>query len=143
MLEVKVEVVEALSHRSDRTQRLLRLAAGWTTRLIEQEGLRASYRTMPRLKPDRVQTLVTGYEGGATVYELAAQFRIDRKTVSRILHRERVPMRMTGLSSEQVDQAHKLYDDGWSLAQIGELMQVDARTVHRRLRERGALFRNA
>ena len=142
MLELKVGAIEALSHRSDRTQRLFRLAATWAYRLVEQEAPRASYRTMDRLKPDQVQQLVAGYVGGATVYELAAQFGVDRKTVSRTLHRERVPMRMTGLSTEQIEEAQKLYGDGWSLMQIGERMRVDARTVHRRLRERGTRMRN-
>jgi DNA-directed RNA polymerase specialized sigma24 family protein len=86
---------------------------------------------MPRLRPDETERLVAGYVAGATVYELAAEFSVDRKTVSRILHRERVPMRMTGLSVEQIEEAQKLYGDGWSLVQIGERMRVDARTVHR------------
>jgi DNA-directed RNA polymerase specialized sigma24 family protein len=42
-----------------------------------------------------------------------------------------------GLSPDQVDEAVKLYKDGWSLARIGERMDVDPTTVLARLRGRG------
>jgi DNA-directed RNA polymerase specialized sigma24 family protein len=97
---------------------------------------------MPRLRSDQVEALIAGYRAGATIYELAAQFGINRKTVSRILHREQVQMRMTGLDEEQIQEAQKLHTEGWSLAQIGERLRVDARTVHRRLQERGVRMRD-
>ena len=42
-----------------------------------------------------------------------------------------------GLSLDQVDDAIRLYDIGWSLARIGEHLRVDPTTVLNRLRERG------
>lgn len=82
------------------------------------------------------------YQAGATVYELGSQFGINRKTVSQLLHRRGVKMRMAGLSAAQIDEAVRLYADGWSIGRIGERLQVDARTVHRRLRERGVQMRD-
>jgi DNA-binding NarL/FixJ family response regulator len=70
-------------------------------------------------------------------YELGEQFGIDRKTVSRILHRHGVPMRRRGLSPEQVKEAVRLHAEGWSTYQIGLNMGTDQRTVQRRLREQG------
>ncbi|MCW2939095.1 MAG: hypothetical protein JWN00_2080 [Actinomycetia bacterium] len=89
----------------------------------------------------RVQKLIAGYKAGATVYELGDQFGIDRKTVSKILHRHKVPMRMGGLSPEQVDEAVRLYEGGWSLAKVGKRLGVDAHTVRSRLLERGVGMR--
>jgi IS30 family transposase len=93
------------------------------------------------LPPDQVEKLIAGYQAGATVYKLGAQFGIDRKTVSRTLRRHDVPMRRTGLRPDQVDQAARLYKEGWSTAQIAERMNTDQRTVQRRLGEQGITMR--
>jgi len=82
------------------------------------------------------------YQAGATLYRLGDEFGIDRRTVSEILHRHDVPMRRRGLSPEQIDEAVQLYGEGWSLARIGERMDVDPTTVLIRLRERGVRMRD-
>jgi hypothetical protein len=69
------------------------------------------------------------------VYELGAQFGIERRTVSNILHRHDVPMRRRGLSPNQVDDAIHLYHLGWSLARVGQHLGVDHTTVLATLRE--------
>lgn len=51
-------------------------------------------------------------------------------------------MRRCGLSSEQIDEAMRLYGVGWALAQIGQRMDVDPTTVLNRLRERGVRMRD-
>lgn len=89
-----------------------------------------------------MQQLIEGYQAGATVYELGDQFGIERRTVSAILHRHGVPMRRRGLSGEQIDDAVRLYNQGWSLARIGARMDVAAGTVRQRLHERGVTMRD-
>ena len=72
------------------------------------------------------------------MYELGDRFGIERrKTVSKILHRHDVPMRRCGLSPDQVDDAIHLYNLGWSLACVGEHLNVDHTTALTKLRERG------
>jgi hypothetical protein len=90
-----------------------------------------------------MQRLIEGYRAGATVYELGDQFRIDRRTVSKILKRRGVTMRMQGLTAEQIDEAVRLYEAGWSLARIGGRMNVDPTTVLARLREQTVRTRDA
>ncbi|MBP2322671.1 hypothetical protein JOF56_003056 [Kibdelosporangium banguiense] len=72
-----------------------------------------------------------------------AEFGIDRRTVSQILHRHDVPMCRRELSPDQTDDAVRLYEASWSLARIGERMRVDPTMVHNRLRERGVRMRDA
>jgi hypothetical protein len=84
-----------------------------------------------------VHQLIEGYQSGATVYKLAAQFGIGRNTACRILHRHHVPMRRSGLSPDQITEATRLHDQEWSPPQIAHRMGVDAATVRRRLHERG------
>jgi hypothetical protein len=57
-----------------------------------------------------VQELLEAYDAGTTVYKLGARYGIERRTVSEILHLHEVPMRRRGLSTEQVDEAVRLYD---------------------------------
>jgi hypothetical protein len=90
-----------------------------------------------QLDTDQTQALIQGYLAGATTYELGARFGIDRRTASNILHRYGVQMRRRGLSPDQVDNAIHLYNLGWSLARVGEHLNVDHVTVLTKLRERG------
>ena len=83
------------------------------------------------------EQLIADYRSGATVYELGDRFGIERRTVSTILHRNGVPMRRRGLSPEQVDDAIHLYNLGWSLARVGEHLDVAHTTVLTKLREHG------
>jgi hypothetical protein len=57
--------------------------------------------------------------------------------VSTILHRHGVEMRRRGIAPDQVDDAIRCYDSGWSLARIGEHLKVDPTTVLSQLRRRG------
>ena len=95
-----------------------------------------------RLDPDQTQQLIASYRAGSTVYQLAEEFGIERRTVSAILHRHDVPMRRRGLTDDQIDDAERLYHHGWSLARIGDRMNVTADTVRTRLLERGATMRD-
>lgn len=96
-----------------------------------------------QLESQQVQELISGYQAGATLYQLGERFGIDRRTVRAILHRHDVPTRRRGLSSDQIDEAVRLYGEGWSLARIGERMGVDPTTVLTRLRDRGVRMRDA
>ncbi|MGH4007488.1 MAG: hypothetical protein ACRDTH_04860 [Pseudonocardiaceae bacterium] len=48
-----------------------------------------------------------------------------------------------GLSPEQVDEAVRLYESGWSLAWIGQRLGINGTTVLNRLWERGVRTRDA
>lgn len=75
-------------------------------------------RRIKRRSPDEETELISAYSAGATIYELADRFEIDRKTVSRILHRHHVPMRRRGLTPTQVDEAIRLHAAGWTLKRM-------------------------
>lgn len=47
------------------------------------------------------------------------------------------------LTADQVDDAIRLYESGWSLARVGERLDVDPTTVLARLRERGTPTRDS
>jgi hypothetical protein len=94
-----------------------------------------------QLQEEQAQKLIAAYEAGATVYQLGRQFGIARQTVSKILHRHGVIMRMAGLTPSQIEEAARLYEGDWSLAQVGMHMEVSSDTVRLRLLERGVRMR--
>jgi len=86
-------------------------------------------RTMKRLNPAQIDLLTQRYLKGKTVYELRAEFGIARQTVSLVLKRNAVQMRMQGLREDQRDEVTALRDQGWSHARLGERFKVDPWTV--------------
>jgi DNA-binding CsgD family transcriptional regulator len=75
------------------------------------------------------------------VYELATEFSIDRKTISRHLKAAGVQMRLRPLNTDQVREAIRLYDSGLSLAAIGLKLGVHSSTVRFAIREQGVSMR--
>jgi len=51
-------------------------------------------------------------------------------------------MRRRGLTDDQINDAKRLYQQGWSLARIGNHMNVTADTVRARLLERDVTMRD-
>lgn len=94
-----------------------------------------------QLKEEEARELIAAYKAGAMVNQLAQRFGIARQTVSQILKRHGVALRMRGLTTQQIDEAVQLYEGGWSLERIGKRMGVDDMTVRSRLLERGVQMR--
>ncbi|WP_433622938.1 hypothetical protein [Nocardia sp. CA-120079] len=108
-----------------------------TTTTAQQPAKRPKPRRARQLDADRIAELITGYQTGSTVYELAARFSIERRTVGTILHRHHVPMRRRGPSPDQVETAVHLYQLGWSLTRVGQHLGVAHTTILTALRQHG------
>ncbi|WP_433193984.1 hypothetical protein ACQP1G_35155 [Nocardia sp. CA-107356] len=103
----------------------------------------ASPRRLRQLnEQERAALALDCTSGGLTVYELATKYGISRDTVGKHLHRMGVEMRRAGLSEEQIDEAVRLYDEGWSAQRIGDKLDVYPQTVRRRLLGRGERMRD-
>lgn len=108
-----------------------------TTTTTQPPAERPAPRRARQLDADRVAELITSYQAGSTVYELAARFHIERRTVSNILHRHHVPMRCRSLSPDQVQTAAHFYQLGWSLTRVGQHLGVAHTTILTALRQHG------
>ena len=89
-----------------------------------------------RLNATELARLVERYESGGTVYELALEFMIDRRTVSQRL-REQGLLRRQSPSSTMIDDMARLYQSGLSLLKVGRQLDVNAETVRRALPKAG------
>jgi len=73
--------------------------------------------------------------------ELGAEFGIDRRTVSTHLRRARVSSRRSGLDQDQVLEAARLYEAGWSSGRLAQRFNVSADNVLKALRTAGMMIR--
>ena len=100
-----------------------------------KRGSRTQSKRANRLNDTQLARLVERYESGATVYELASEFAIDRRTVSNHLKQQAVVMRLQPLSVETVHEIVRLYESGLSLVKVGERVDVSADSVLNHLRK--------
>jgi transposase-like protein len=96
---------------------------------------------MRQLRPHELDELEATYRAGATVYQLAEQFGIERRTVGKHLRAHGVDTTPPALRPDDVLRAVELYREGWSLARIGQKFGAAADTVRKRLIEAGVRMR--
>lgn len=85
--------------------------------------------------------MVERYLDGGTVYELAAEFGIDRSTVANRLKQAGVTMRRQPPTDGMIEEMVRLYETGASLVRVGERIGVNAATVANHLRKRDIAMR--
>jgi hypothetical protein len=76
--------------------------------------------TAKRLKPQEIDELIAAYRAGTNVYKLGEPFGITRQTVSALLKRHGAQIRKRGLTGDEIDEAVRLYKQGWSLTRIAQ-----------------------
>lgn len=87
--------------------------------------------------------MVTDYQAGATLTDLAAKYGYNRVGVASALKTAGVRLRRTALTNDQADEAERLYAEGQSLATVAARFDVDAGTIWTRLIKRGVAIRPA
>jgi hypothetical protein len=97
----------------------------------------------PHLNSTELDRLVGRYQAGASVYELATHFSINRKTVARQLKAAGVPLRLQSPRPAQLDEMVRLYRTGLSLAAVGQQLGFGARTVERCVKARHVATRDS
>jgi DNA-binding CsgD family transcriptional regulator len=95
-----------------------------------------------KLTKSQTERLVARYHEGATVYQLADEFRIQRQTVSKQLKKLGVSMRLQRPSDEVIAEMVRLYLSGMSLVTVGSQLRLSSGTVLRYIREQGIQTRD-
>lgn len=96
-----------------------------------------------RLTAREIESLVQRYEAGATVYVLADEFGIARRTVSKQLKAAGVSLRCGPLSRDEIARAVQLYVKGLSIAAVGRELDRDPAGIWRALRAEGVVLRDS
>ena len=136
-------MVKLFSSHANEQRKAHRHLSTAPARELRQEKVRRKRTTQPRLSDEKVDQIVTAYEAGKTVYELAAEYGCHRVTISAALKRQGVALRHTSPTSAQVDEMVRLYESGLSLAMVGERFGLNASTVLAQLRKKNVRTRNA
>jgi hypothetical protein len=96
-----------------------------------------AHRRLSRLQSAE---LVSRYEAGELVAELAQAFGIHRTTVIACLRRDGVP-RYSGWTENTTAEARAPYESGHTIAEISERMKRSKTTIARHLRSDGVQMR--
>jgi len=96
-----------------------------------------------QLRPEELTAMITDYQAGATLTDLADRYGYNRVGISNALKKAGVRLRRTALTDEQADEAERLYGEGQSLATVAARFDVDAGTIRMRLLKRGVAMRPA
>jgi len=83
------------------------------------------------------------YVEGATVYELAGDFGIERRTVAVRLKAAGVVMRRQPATADQIAEMVRLYESGLSLAKVADRTGFSVKTVLNYLRAEGIPTRDS
>ncbi len=109
---------------------------------IPDRGIRGSTGRNLRLNTGQVAELIKRYEAGDTVYQLAAHFDIRRATVSSILKKAGIQLRLRPPTPLVIADMVRLYESGLSLAAVSQCLHFDPTTVLRYLRLEGVVTRD-
>jgi DNA invertase Pin-like site-specific DNA recombinase len=94
-----------------------------------------------RLTADEIEQLIKQYKHGELIDGLATQFKVSRTTVMKHVERAGAPRRRN-LLEDRVEEARQLYDQGNSLAKIGQHLGVNPSTVWHAFRKAGIPMRD-
>lgn len=94
-----------------------------------------------RLTASQVDQLVREYEAGDDMTVLAARWDMHRTTVAAHARRAGVELRRQGVPGDRLDEAIRLYADGWSLKRLGERYGCDDETVRQALKRTSVRMR--
>ncbi len=94
-------------------------------------------QTQRRLAPAELETLIAG--AGARVGELAKVYGLHRTTVAG--HVARAGKTRPVMTEAQIDEAVRLYGDGWTLHNLGQHLGVADQSIRRVLVERSVTIR--
>lgn len=86
--------------------------------------------------------MVTLYDQGKTIYEIANVFSCHRQTVSRLLKARGIRLRLSGMTPDQIGEARRLYESGKTLKACGQAVGVSRDHARKCLAEAGVELRS-
>ena len=88
-----------------------------------------------------MRLLVTEYEAGGSIQELAARWGLHRTTVAAQLRQTGVRLRGRGVPADRRAEALRLYGEGWSCQRLAERYGCNPTTVWKVLQQAGVRLR--
>ena len=86
-------------------------------------------RKWKRLNDEARAQVIARYSAGDTTTALAKEYDVAKSTIIGILRANNVVVRRQPLTTEQVNEAARLYESGLSLSQVAEALRVNQETM--------------
>jgi lambda repressor-like predicted transcriptional regulator len=123
-----VDLVQAYSNLPEHVERL-RALLDLPQAARPKRSERPPKQARKRLDVEGVAELVRAYKAGGRVKNLASQFGVHRDTVHNILKRQGV-LRRPGIQPNDLIEATRLYEAGWSLARLAAEFDLSPSTIN-------------
>jgi hypothetical protein len=145
-----VEIARRYANRGEatadlhKTARKLAKAAGKREPTADQTNRPGQApRVVDRLGPDVIAQLVAEYQAGEPSTTLTTRYGVGKGTVLRLLREHSVTVRQPPTQDADAAQAIELYQQGWSLARVGQKLNRDPATIRNILIRAGIPRRDA
>lgn len=99
----------------------------------DHRGPLAEHHTRRTLAREELELIVARFREGVPMNVITADLEIDRRRVRKVLYEAGAARPRTQLTASQIVIAARLYEDGTSLARVGEKFGVSAGTIRTRL----------
>jgi hypothetical protein len=99
----------------------------------EADSWTRPHKLEQRVSSELTTALAEAYRGGETIDELAASFQLARSSVRKLLRSAGVEPRRQPLTPSEVQTATRLYEEGWTLAQLEDEFHRSREAIRRAL----------
>jgi transposase-like protein len=103
---------------------------------------RSGKQLQKRLSATELDAYSAAYQAGSSIRELAQQFKINRTTVLGHVDRLGLPHRYPVLTTEEIEEAARLYRSGLSLTTLAKTLPASAESIRKALTRSGVVLRN-
>lgn len=103
----------------------------------------AATRVTDRLSTTQRAAVLAAYANKESPSVLATQFGISRQSVINLIDEAGLPRQIRRMSDEQVDEAIRLYESGFSIAQIVRRVGFSSRAIWHQLNKHGVQMRDS
>jgi len=93
------------------------------------------------LAPEELEQIVSRFREGMPMKVIAVDLQIDRRKVRKVLYEAGAARPRTRLTVAQIADAARMYEEGASLARVGERFAVSAGTMRAKLLTAGVEIR--
>ena len=96
-----------------------------------------------RLSPREIENLIARYNAGSSLRALSLEYCISRSGLRHLLLGEGVALRAHGITSEDAEEAVRLYESGLTIRQVAERIGSSFGTVRTALHEHEVVMRTS
>ncbi|MFC5265879.1 helix-turn-helix domain-containing protein [Kribbella qitaiheensis] len=96
-----------------------------------------------RLDGETVAQIIVEYEAGASSAAIGSMFSLSKKSVVKVLREAGINVRYPRMTESELRRATMLYNDGYSLVEVGRRLGRDHSTIYKAMKRAGMKMRDS